>query len=81
MRPKKKKAYGISFLECVGSDEKFRFSFIRALKATMDIFSMKHFEKKDFAYLDGKVLVLIPENDMFERKIQRSLRIYSHLLQ
>lgn len=67
------KAYGISFLECVGSDEKFRFSFIRALKATMDIFSMKHFEKKDFAYLDGKVLVLIPENDMFEKEDSKKL--------
>lgn len=42
------KAYGTSFLECVGSDEKFRCSFIRALKATMDIFSMKHFDKKGF---------------------------------
>ena len=62
------KAYGTSFLECVGSDEKFRCSFIRALKATMDIFSMKHFDKKDFAYLNGKVLVLIPENDMFEKE-------------
>ena len=59
--------------ECVGSDEKFRFSFIRALKATMDIFSMKHFEKKDFAYLDGKVLVLIPENDMFEKEDSKKL--------
>lgn len=67
------KAYGISFLECVGSDEKFRFSFIRALKATIDIFSMKHFEKKDFAYLNGKVLVLIPENDMFEKEDSKKL--------
>lgn len=67
------KAYGTSFLECVGSDENFRYSFIRALKATMDIFSMKHFEKKDFAYLDGKVLVLIPENDMFEKEDSKKL--------
>ena len=67
------KAYGTSFLECVGYDEKFRYSFIRALKATMDIFSMKPFEKKDFAYLDGKVLVLIPENDMFEKEDSKKL--------
>ena len=67
------KAYGTSFLECVGSDEKFRYSFIRALKATMDIFSMKPFDKKDFAYLDGKVLVLIPENDMFEKEDSKKL--------
>lgn len=67
------KAYGTSFLECVGSDENFRYSFIRALKATMDIFSMKHFDKKDFAYLNGKVLVLIPENDMFEKEDSKKL--------
>lgn len=67
------KAYGTSFLECVGSDENFRYSFIRALKATMDIFSMKHFEKKDFAYLNGKVLVLIPENDVFEKEDSKKL--------
>ena len=67
------KAYGTSFLECVGSDENFRYSFIRALKATMDIFSMKQFDKKDFAYLNGKVLVLIPENDMFEKEDSKKL--------
>lgn len=67
------KAYGTTFLECVGSDENFRYSFIRALKATMDIFSMKQFDKKDFAYLNGKVLVLIPENDMFEKEDSKKL--------
>ena len=28
---------------------------------------------RDFAYLDGKVLVLIPENDMFEKEDSKKL--------
>lgn len=75
------KAYGTSFLECVGSDEKFRFSFIRALKATMDIFSMKHFDKRILLILTERFLCLSPKTICLKRKIQRSLWIYSHLPQ
>jgi len=31
------KAYAVSFLECVGSDENYRYMFLRAIQATNDI--------------------------------------------
>ncbi len=61
------KKYAVSFLECVGSDESFRYRFLRAIQATNDITRLEKFKKSDFGYLAGKVLVLIPENDMFDK--------------
>lgn len=67
------KAYAISFFECIGEDESYRYSYLRAVMATGDIYKLEKFKKTDFTYLDGKVLVLIPENDMFERSDSQKL--------
>ena len=67
------KAYAVSFFECIGEDESYRYSYLRAVMATGDIYKLEKFKKSDFAYLDGKVLVLIPENDMFERSDSQKL--------
>lgn len=67
------KAYAVSFFECIGQDESYRYSYLRAVMATGDIYKLEKFKKSDFAYLDGKVLVLIPENDMFERSDSQKL--------
>lgn len=67
------KAYAVSFFECIGQDESYRHSYLRAVMATGDIYKLEKFKKSDFAYLDGKVLVLIPENDMFERSDSQKL--------
>ncbi|WP_455526363.1 alpha/beta fold hydrolase [Huintestinicola sp.] len=67
------KAYALSFFECIGQDESYRYSYLRAVMATGDIYKLEKFKKTDFAYLDGKVLVLIPENDMFERSDSQKL--------
>lgn len=67
------KTYAISFFECIGEDESYRYSYLRAVMATGDIYKLEKFKKTDFAYLDGKVLVLIPENDMFERSDSQKL--------
>lgn len=67
------KAYAVSFFECIGEDESYRYSYLRAVMATGDIYKLEKFKKSDFAYLDGKVLVLIPENDMFEKSDSQKL--------
>lgn len=61
------KAYAVTFLKCVGSDEGYRYMFLRAIQATNDITRLEKFRKSDFSYLAGKVLVMIPENDMFDK--------------
>lgn len=67
------KAYAVSFLECVGSDEGYRYMFLRAIQATNDIIKLEKFQKSDLSYLAGKVLVLIPENDMFDKADSQKL--------
>lgn len=67
------KAYAVSFFECIGTDESYRYSYLRAILATGDIYKLEKFKKSDFSYLDGKVLVLIPENDMFEKSDSQKL--------
>lgn len=67
------KNYAVSFLECVGSDESYRYMFLRAIQATNDITRLERFKKSDFGYLAGKVLVLIPENDMFDKADSQKL--------
>lgn len=67
------KAYATSFLEQVGTDESYRWSYLRALAATCDILNIERFSKSDFEYLKGKVLVLIPENDMFDKADSQKL--------
>lgn len=73
------KAYAVSFFECIGEDESYRYSYLRAVMATGDIYKLEKFKKSDFAYLDGKVLVLIPENDMFEKSdFQKLVDIFTN---
>ncbi len=67
------KAYAVSFLECVGADEGYRNMFLRAIQATNDITRLEKFKKSDFSYLAGKALVLIPENDMFDKADSQKL--------
>lgn len=67
------KAYAVSFFECIGTDESYRYSYLRAVLATGDIYRLEKFKKSDFSYLDGKVLVLIPENDMFDKADSQKL--------
>ena len=68
------KAYAVSFLEFFGREESYRYSYLRAMSATGDILSgMDKFAKSDFSYLDGKVLVLIPEHDMFDKADSQKL--------
>ena len=67
------KAYAVTFLQCVGEDRNYRYRFLRAITATADICSLDKFEKDCFEYLRGKVLVLIPENDMFDKADSQNL--------
>lgn len=67
------KAYALSFFELIGQDESYRYSYIRTVLATGDICNLEKFTKSDFAYLEGKVLVLIPEHDMFDKADSQKL--------
>ncbi len=67
------KKYAVSFLKCVGADESYRYMFLRAIQATNDITRLERFKKSDFGYIAGKVLVLIPENDMFDKADSQKL--------
>lgn len=67
------KAYAVTFLELIGSDRGYRYSYLRALSATADISRLEKFRKSDFEYLSGKALVLIPENDMFDKADSKKL--------
>lgn len=68
------KAYAVSFLEFIGQEESYRYSYLRAMSSTADIlYGMDKFAISDFSYLDGKVLVLIPEHDMFDRADSQKL--------
>lgn len=67
------KAYAVTFLRCVGEDKNYRYRFLRALSATSDIAKLDKFGKESFEYLRGKVLVLIPENDMFDKADSQKL--------
>ena len=62
------KDYAVSFLEFIGQEESYRYSYLRAMSSTGDIlYGMDRFAKSDLSYLDGKVLVIIPEHDMFDK--------------
>ena len=72
------KKYAVSFLECVGSDESYRYMFLRAIQATNDITRLQRFKKSDFGHFAGKcVLVLILKTICSTRRTRRSLWIFS----
>ena len=58
--------YALSFLSCVCAQAGFRAGLLRALNAAADMCAQPKLAKSDLAYLRGRVLVLIPENDMLD---------------
>lgn len=67
------KAYGISFYETVASDLQYKKRFIHSYTCVFMLRNCEYFKKEDFAYLRGKVQVLVPEHDIFKKEDQEIL--------
>lgn len=67
------KAYGISFYEAVASDLQYKKRFIHSYTCVFMLRNCEYFKKEDFAYLRGKVQILVPEHDIFKKGDQEIL--------
>lgn len=67
------KAYGISFYETVASDLQYKKRFIHSYTCVFMLRNCEYFKKEDFAYLYGKVQILVPEHDIFKKEDQEIL--------
>lgn len=67
------KAYGISFYETVASDLQYKKRFIHSYTCVFMLRNCEYFKKEDFAYLRGKVQILVPEHDIFKKEDQEIL--------
>lgn len=65
--------YGRTFYETVASDLHYKERFIHSYESVYMLKDCPVFEKKDFAYLQGKIQILIPEKDIFEKEDQERL--------
>ena len=67
------KAYGISFYETVASDLQYKKRFIHSYTCVFMLRNCEYFKKEDFAYLRGKMQILVPEHDIFKKEDQEIL--------
>lgn len=67
------KAYGRSFYETVASDLNYKNRFIHSFKSVYMMKDYPAFEQKDFEHLRGKILILVPERDVFKKEDQERL--------
>lgn len=65
--------YALSFLKFALAQADFRAALVRALNAAADMCAKPALTKGDLAYLCGKVLVLVPEDNMFDRADVRKM--------
>ena len=67
------KTYGVSFYETVASDSGYKKRFIHSYTCVFMLRNCEYFKKEDFAYLRGKVQILVPEHDIFKKEDQEIL--------
>ena len=65
--------YGRGFYETVASDLNYKQRFIHSFKCVYMLKDYPLFKESDFAYLRGKIQVLLPEKDMFKKEDQERL--------
>ena len=65
--------YGSGFYETVASDLNYKQRFIHSFKCVYMLKDYPVFEEDDFAYLRGKIQVLLPEKDIFKKEDQNRL--------
>ncbi len=71
--PEKERKYGRGFYETVASDLNYKQRFIHSFKCVYMLKDYPVFEENDFAYLRGKIQVLLPEKDIFKKEDQNRL--------
>ena len=72
--------YGRGFYETVASDLNYKQRFIHSFKCVYMLRDYPIFEENDFAYLRGKIQVLLPEKDIFKKEDQdRLAELFSKL--
>lgn len=65
--------YGSSFYETVTSDLQYKERFVHSFQSVYMLAFYKHFAPQDFAYLRGRIQILIPEHDIFKKEDQNRL--------
>ena len=66
-------AYGRGFYETVASDLNYKQRFLHSVRCVYMLKDYPVFREEDFEYLRGKILVLLPENDIFSKEDQKRL--------
>ena len=65
--------YGMTFYETVAADLHYKERFIHSTQCVSQLKDYPMFTPEDFAYLRGKIQVLLPEQDMFKKEDQQRL--------
>lgn len=65
--------YGRGFYETVASDLRYKQRFIHSFKCVYMLKDYPVFKESDFAHLNGKIQVLLPEKDIFKKEDQMRL--------
>lgn len=64
------RSYGRGFYETVASDLNYKKRFIHSFRSVYMLKDYPPFQANDFEYLRGRVLILLPENDIFKKEDQ-----------
>jgi pimeloyl-ACP methyl ester carboxylesterase len=67
------RSYAKSFLETVAADTYYRTKFIGAIGLVGDMAVQEKMRAEEFAPVDGKILLLQPEKDIFSKEDQHRL--------
>ena len=62
--------YGRGFYETVASDLNYKKRFIHSFRCVYILKDYPPFQANDFEYLRGRILILLPENDIFKKEDQ-----------
>lgn len=71
------KAYAVSFFECIGTDESYRYSYLRAVLDTGDIYKLENSKRAIFHILTERCLYLSQKMICLTKPTHRSLQISS----
>lgn len=64
-------SYGRGFYETVASDLNYKKRFIHSFRCVYMLKDYPPFQANDFEYLRGRILILLPENDIFKKEDQK----------
>lgn len=65
--------YGISFFGVMRTDLQYKDRLLHSFELLYDFLNYDIFRREDFEYLRGKILILLPEKDIFSKKDQQTM--------